>query len=50
MKNNLRIEHESFSPFDDTTDSVSDFLRRRLPMTLIINTVIALMIALLYGS
>jgi hypothetical protein len=50
MKNNLQIEREQFSPFDETTDSVIDFLRRRLPMTLIINTVIALMIALLYGS
>jgi sensor histidine kinase YesM len=50
MKNNLQIERDSFSPFDDTTDSVIDFLRRRLPMTLAINTVIALMIALLLRS
>src|SRR5271163_1658935 len=40
----------SFSPFDGTSDSVIDFLRRRLPMTLAINTVIALLIALLLHS
>ena len=39
-----------FSPFDDTSDTVIDFLRRRLPMTLAINTVIALLIALLLRS
>src|ERR1700730_3298057 len=48
MKTNL--QSNGFSPFDDTDDSVIDFLRRRLPMTLAINTVIALMIALLLRS
>jgi signal transduction histidine kinase len=42
--------HSSFSPFDGTSDSVIDFLRRRLPMTLAINTIIALLIALLLHS
>ena len=42
--------HGSFSPFDGTSDSVIDFLRRRLPMTLAINTIIALLIALLLHS
>jgi hypothetical protein len=42
--------HGSFSPFDDTSDSVIDFLRRRLPMTLAVNTIIALLIALLLHS
>jgi hypothetical protein len=48
MKSNL--QSNGFSPFDDTNDTVIDFLRRRLPMTLAINTVIALMIALLLRS
>jgi hypothetical protein len=48
MKTNL--QSNGFSPFDDTNDTVIDFLRRRLPMTLAINTVIALMIALLLRS
>jgi hypothetical protein len=51
MKPQLQIEREQFSPFfDDTKDSVIDFLRRRLPLTLAINTLIALLIALLYRS
>jgi signal transduction histidine kinase len=40
----------AFSPFDGTSDTVIDFLRRRLPMTLALNTVIALLIALLMHS
>jgi signal transduction histidine kinase len=51
MKPQPQIEREQFSPFfDDTKDSVIDFLRRRLPLTLAINTLIALLIALLYRS
>ena len=50
MKTNVQAEAERFSPFDGTEDSVIDFLRRRLPMTLAINTVIALLIALLLHS
>jgi hypothetical protein len=51
MKTQPQIEPERFSPFfDDTQDTVIDFLRRRLPMTLAINTVIALLIALLLRS
>jgi signal transduction histidine kinase len=51
MKPQPQIESEQFSPFfDDTKDSVIDFLRRRLPLTLALNTVIALLIALLYRS
>jgi sensor histidine kinase YesM len=50
MKNSSHIAHGRFSPFDGTEDSVIDFLRRRLPMMLVINTVIALMIALLLRS
>src|SRR5580692_816939 len=41
---------DPLSAFDGTHDSVVDFLRRRLPMTLAINTVIALLIALLLHS
>src|ERR1700730_8793542 len=48
MKTNL--QSNGFSPFDDTNDTVIDFLRRRLRMTLAINTFIALMIALLLRS
>src|ERR1700743_812158 len=50
MKTQLQAGAESFSPFDASEDSVVDFLRRRLPMTLAINTVIALLIALLLHS
>ena len=50
MKSHVQAEVEHFSPFDGTNDSVIDFLRRRLPMTLAINTVIALLIALLLHS
>jgi Histidine kinase len=50
MENRLQIERQEFSPFDGTQDSVLDFLRRRLPMTLAINTVIALLIALVLHS
>jgi signal transduction histidine kinase len=50
MKSHVQAEVENFSPFDGTNDSVIDFLRRRLPMTLAINTVIALLIALLLHS
>jgi hypothetical protein len=50
MKTNLQIERDGFLPFDGTQDSVIDFLRRRLPMMLVINTVIALLIALLLRS
>src|SRR5450631_771181 len=50
MKTHLQAEAERFSPFDGTEDTVVDFLRRRLPMTLAINTVIALLIALLLHS
>jgi Histidine kinase len=50
MKTQLQAGAEGFSPFDGTEDSVIDFLRRRLPMTLAINTVIALLIALLLHS
>src|ERR1700732_1545573 len=46
-----QIERERFSPFfDETQDTVIDFFRRRLPMVLAINTVIALLIALLLRS
>src|ERR1700732_5613704 len=51
MKTQPQIEPERFSPFfDDTQDTEVDSLRRRLPMTLAINTVIALLIALLLRS
>jgi Histidine kinase len=50
MKTQLQAGAESFSPFDGTEDTVIDFLRRRLPVTLAINTVIALLIALLLHS
>jgi LytS/YehU family sensor histidine kinase len=50
MKNHLQAQAEPFSPFDGTEDTVVDFLRRRLPMTLAINTIIALLIALLLHS
>src|SRR5450755_3322608 len=51
MKTHPQIERERFSPFfDGTQDTVIDFLRRRLPMVLAINTVIALLIALLLRS
>jgi hypothetical protein len=50
MKTHLQAEAEPFSPFDASEDTVVDFLRRRLPMTLAINTVIALLIALLLHS
>src|SRR6266478_6495511 len=51
MKTHSQIEPERFSPFfDETQDTVIDFLRRRLPMVLAINTVIALLIALLLRS
>jgi signal transduction histidine kinase len=51
MKTHPQIERERFSPFfDETQDTVIDFLRRRLPMVLAINTVIALLIALLLRS
>jgi hypothetical protein len=46
----MQAEAERFSPFDGTEDTVIDFLRRRLPMTLAINTIIALLIALLLHS
>src|SRR5580704_2053248 len=41
---------DPFSAFDGTHDTVVDFLRRRVPMVLAINTVIALLIALLLHS
>jgi Histidine kinase len=44
------LERNQFSPFDGTEDTVMDFLRRRLPMTLAINTLIALLVALLLRS
>jgi hypothetical protein len=44
------VEKARFSPFDGTEDTVINFLRRRLPMTLAINTIIALLIALLLHS
>src|SRR5258708_8164166 len=51
MKTQPQREGERFSPFfDETQDTVIDFLRRRLPMVLAINTVIALLIALLLRS
>jgi hypothetical protein len=51
MKTHPQIERERFSPFfDETQDTVIDFLRRRLPMVMAINTVIALLIALLLRS
>src|ERR1700744_3888611 len=50
MKTHLQADAERFSPFDGTEDSVIDFLKRRLPLTLAINTVIALLIALLLHS
>src|SRR5258707_1187371 len=50
MKSTLQAGAEPFSPFDGTQDTVIDFLRRRLPVTLAINTVIALLIALLLHS
>ena len=50
MKAHMQAEGDRFSPFDGTEDTVIDFLKRRLPMTLAINTVIALMIALLMHS
>jgi hypothetical protein len=51
MKTHPQIERERFSPFfDETQDTVIDFLRRRVPMVLAINTVIALLIALLLRS
>jgi Histidine kinase len=50
MKTNLQVERNRFSPFDGTEDTVVDFLRRRLPMTLAINTIIALLIALVLHS
>src|SRR3984885_9856075 len=50
MKTQLQAGAEGFSPFDGTEDTVIDFLRRRLPVTLAINTVIALLIALLLHS
>ncbi|MEO7206248.1 MAG: histidine kinase [Steroidobacteraceae bacterium] len=51
MKPPLQAEAaDPLSTFDGTHDTVVDFLRRRLPMTLAINTVIALLIALLLHS
>src|ERR1700749_2325601 len=50
MKTQLQAGAESFSPFDGPEDSVVDFLRRRFPVTLAINTIIALLIALLLHS
>jgi signal transduction histidine kinase len=51
MNTQPQIERERFSPFfDETQDTVIDFLRRRVPMVLAINTVIALLIALLLRS
>jgi hypothetical protein len=50
METRLHTERQHFPPFDGTQDSVLDFLRRRLPMTLAINTVIALLIALVLHS
>jgi len=37
MKSTLQAGAEPFSPFDGTQDTVIDFLRRRLPVTLAIN-------------
>ena len=51
MNTQPQIERERFSPFfDETQDTVIDFLRRRLPMVMAINTVIALLIALVLRS
>jgi signal transduction histidine kinase len=50
VKTHPQATAQRLSPFDDTDDSVIDFLRRRLPMTMAINTVIALLIALLLHS
>jgi signal transduction histidine kinase len=50
IKEPLPVEKARFSPFDGTQDTVIDFLRRRLPMTLAINTLIALLVALLMHS
>jgi len=51
MKTHLQAEADDpLAAFDGTHDTVVDFLRRRLPMTLAINTVIALLIALLLHS
>ena len=50
MKTQLQAPDDPFSAFDGTHDSVIDFLRRRVPMVLAINTVIALLIALLLHS
>jgi hypothetical protein len=50
MKGLLASEREPYSPFDSTKDTVIPFLLRRLPMTLAINTLIALLIALLLHS
>ena len=51
MKTQLQAQAaDPLAAFDGTHDTVVDFLRRRLPMTLAINTVIALLIALLLHS
>ena len=51
MKTQLQVQAaDPLSAFDGTDDSVVDFLRRRVPMVLAINTVIALLIALLLHS
>jgi signal transduction histidine kinase len=50
METRLHTERHHFPPFDGTQDSVMDFLRRRLPVVLVINTVIALLIALVLRS
>jgi Histidine kinase len=51
MKTQLQAQAaDPLAAFDGTHDSVLDFLRRRVPMVLAINTVIALLIALLLHS
>jgi hypothetical protein len=51
MKTHLQAQAaDPLSAFDGTHDSVVDFLRRRVPMVLAINTVIALLIALVLRS
>src|ERR1700689_4127344 len=51
MKTHLQAEAaDPLAAFDGTHDTVVDFLRRRVPMVLAINTVIALLIALLLHS
>src|SRR5271168_366107 len=51
MKTQLQAQAaDPLAAFDGTHDTVVDFLRRRLPMTLAINTVIALLIALVLRS